>query len=283
MLGYFLLPFLVLGSCLFSSEEVKPKVLVSVAPYRYFVKQIAGDLVDIDLMVPEASSAHTFEPTPKQMISSSQASLWFRIGEPFEAKALNTLLNFNPKMQVVDLREGVTLLHGSCKHAHADGHCGADLHLWLSPKIAKIQAKVIANGLIRRFPEHKEKFQNNLNVFLTELTSLDQFIAETLRLVTNRTLIVSHPAYAYFCQDYHFIQLSIEFEGRDPTARQLTTLLTSAKDSKVHYILIQPQYSDKAARLIGGQIGAKLITLDPYSENYDATLRLIATTIADNS
>lgn len=283
MLAYFLLPLVLLASCLFSAENPKPKVLVSVAPYRYFVQQIAGDLVDVDLMVPEASSAHTYEPTAKQMISASQAVIWFRIGEPFETKAIQALKSVNSNMELVDLREGISLMHGSCKHAHSGGHCGDDLHLWLSPKIAQIQARTIANGLSKRFPEHRADFDKGLNKFLEALAALDTYIFKTLEPVKNRTLMVSHPAYAYFCQNYGFKQLSIEFEGRDPTAKQLTTLLTNAKDSKVRYILTQPQYSDKAARLIGEQIGAQLISLDPYSENYEATLRQIASTIAANS
>jgi zinc transport system substrate-binding protein len=270
------------GSFIHASDSL-PKVLVSVAPYRYFVEQIAGKTVDVDLLVPEGASAHTYEPTAKQMIGSAKGVIWFRIGEPFETKALQAIKSVNPKLQVVDLREGISLIHGSCKHAHVNGHCSDDLHLWLSPKIAKIQAGLIARGLSNQFPENKPLFELNLALFLTKLDSLDRFIYETLSSVKNRTLMVSHPAYAYFCQDYQFNQLSIEFEGRDPTAKQLTKLLSDAKASGVHYILVQPQYSDKAARLIGEQIRAKLISVDPYSENYDSTLRQIATLIKENS
>ena len=274
--------FIFIGSFVHASEAL-PKVLVSVAPYRYFVEQIAGKTVDVDLLVPEGASAHTYEPTAKQMIGSAKGVIWFRIGEPFETKALQAIQSVNPTLQVVDLREGISLIHGSCKHVHAGGHCGDDLHLWLSPKIAKIQAVLIARGLIKQFPENQVLFEKNLALFLNKLDILNNFIEETLSTVKNRTLMVSHPAYAYFCKDFRFNQLSIEFEGRDPTAKQLTKLLSDAKASGVHYILVQPQYSDKAARLISQHIGAKLISVDPYSENYDSTLRQIATLIKENS
>lgn len=277
---YFLFPLLAFATCLFS-EEV-PKVLVSVAPYTYFVEKIAQDHISVNLMVPEASSAHTFEPTPKQMISATQSEIWFRIGEPFETKALAAIKSVRPELVVVDLRKGISLLHGQCKHAHAEGHCGSDLHLWLSPKIAKIQAKTIFEALVQQFPKHKEDFEKNYQAFINELTDLDAFISKTLSSVKNRILMVSHPAYAYFCKEYQFDQLPIEFEGRDPTGKQLTALLTAARQSQVHFILTQPQYSDKAARLIAQQINAQLISVDPYSEKYDSTLRQIATVIAEN-
>lgn len=282
MFKFLFIPILFLNSLLFSDGE-KPRVLVSVAPYCYFVEKISGGALDVDLMVPEAASAHTFEPTAKQMMKATSALIWFKIGEPFEKKAIEAVKSVRKDLVIIDLRKNIPLLHGSCKHAHPGGSCGEDLHLWLSPKIAKIQAETIAQALIDRFPEKKEIFSHGLKTFISELSALDQFIQETLHPIKNRVILVSHPAYAYFCQQYQFEQLSIEFEGRDPTSRQLTSLLTSAKDSKVGYILVQPQYSDKAARLIGNQIGAKLVVVDPYSADYDATLRHIAKVIADNS
>jgi zinc transport system substrate-binding protein len=283
---FFILPFLFLSTFLFSQESPhKPTLLVSVPPYRYFVKEIAGDTVDVKLMVPVGASAHTYEPTPKQMIQSSDADIWFRLGEPFETKAIAALLQVNPSMQVVDLRSGVSLLHGSCKHhhIHSSGSCGSDLHLWLSPKIAKIQAGIIAEALKSRYPEHANDYEAHLTQLLNALDELDRHIQSALSAVKNRSLLVSHPAYAYFCQDYNFRQISIEFEGKDPTAKQLTTLLREAKNSSVRAIFTQPQYSDKAAQLIGKQIGAKIIELDPYAEDYFATMKLIAKLVAEYS
>lgn len=282
----FLIPFLLLSAFLFSEEGIhKPTVLVSVPPYRFFVNEIAGDTVNVKLMVPVGASAHTYEPTPKQMIQSSDGDIWFRLGEPFETKAIAALQQVNPSMQIVDLREGISLLHGSCKHhhIHSSGGCGSDLHLWLSPKIAKIQAGIIAEALKNRYPAYAKYYDTNLGYLLKALDELDNHIQTVLAPIKNRTLLVSHPAYAYFCQDYQFRQIAIEFEGKDPTSKQLTTLLRDAKNSHVHAIFTQPQYSDKAARLIAKQIDAEVIELDPYDEDYFVTMKMIARLIAKYS
>lgn len=283
---FFIIPLLFLSAFLFSEEGPhKPTVLVSVPPYRFFVNEIAKDTVTVKLMVPVGASAHTYEPTPKQMIQSTDGDIWFRLGEPFETKAIPALLQVNPSMKVVDLREGISLLHGSCKHqhVHSSGGCGSDLHLWLSPKIAAKQAQIIATALQNRYPENAEYYQRNLNYLLEALDRLDTHIQTVLEPVKNRTLLVSHPAYAYFCQDYHFRQIAIEFEGKDPTSKQLTTLLREAKNSHVRAIFTQPQYSDKAARLISKQIDAQVIELDPYAEDYFVTMKLIAKLVAEYS
>ncbi len=260
------------------SESAEPHFLVSVSPYRTFVKKIAGEDVSVEVLVPAGASAHTFEPSPKQMIKAGQASIWFRIGEPFEAKALQALQHANPNLIVVDLWEGISLLHSECKEHR---HCGADLHLWLSPANGMIQAKLIAAKLSSTYPEKREIFQKNLESFLNELQDLDAFIRHKTATVKNRTLVVSHPAYGYFCKDYNFTQLSIEFEGRDPTSKQLTTLLQQVKQVSPKAIFTQPQYSDKAAALISKQVNAALIPLDPYAEQYISAMRHIAEMIAE--
>jgi zinc transport system substrate-binding protein len=259
-------------------------VLVSVAPYKFFVEQIAGNTVQVGLMVPAGASAHTYEPTPKEMMKASHADLWFLIGEGFETRASNAIKSHNNNIQLVDLRKGVDLISSDPNHTHHHHQCNhhncLDLHIWLSPKQSKTQARVIAETLSALYPEHKELYQSNLNKFLNELDNLDAFIATTLKPLKKRLILVSHPAYAYFCRDYDIEQLSIEFEGKDPTPKQLTKVITQARDNGLKTVFIQIQYNNKGARLIANQLGAKVVNLDPYSENYLESMRTIALAIA---
>ncbi len=264
-----------------ADEQHSHNIVVSIAPYKYFVDAIAGDTVKVGLLVPPGASFHTFEPTPKQVLQAGNADIWFRVGESFETKALPALQAHNPHLRIVDLRHGVDLItvdeagHHGCCHVG-----GADLHIWLSPKQAKIQAKAIAEALIAAYPEHKELYQKRLESLLKDLDDLDKEIAETLKPLKNRTMMVSHSAYAYFGRDYHLKQLPIEFEGRDPSPKQLNATLNEARKDHIKVIFIQPQYSSKGAALIAKELGAQLVILDPYSEDYFAAMRDIAQRIA---
>lgn len=271
--------FLLLLAFSLEGQQQDPRshsVLVSVAPDKFFVEKVAGDTVQVILMVPAGASSHTYEPTPRQILTASKADLWFQLGETFEERASRALQCHNPRLKLVDLRQGLDLITSDpsghcCCHAH-----GYDPHIWLSARLAKIQAETIANALSEYYPEHRELYQERLRAFQSELDDLDQEITDTLKGIKNRTIMVSHPAYAYFCRDYDLRQLSVEFEGKDPTPQQLTNILNEARRAEIKTIFIQQQYSSKGARLIAKEIGAEVVTLDPYAENYIESMLNIA-------
>lgn len=259
-------------------------VLVSVAPHKFFVEKIAGDTVSVGLMVPAGASAHTFEPTPKQMLASSKADLWFCVGEGFEARAIRSLTAYNPNLKIIDLRRGVDMItadpqSGACCCCHASGQ---DLHIWLSARQGKIQAQTIANALSLAYPEHAEQYAAALAKFTAELDALDATITTKLAPLQRRLVMVSHPAYAYFCRDYNLSQLSIEFEGKDPTPYQLTTILNKARAAGIIRVYVQPQYSSKGARLFARELSAEVVTLDPYAENFTQSMLDIAEQFSKN-
>lgn len=259
-----------------------PTVLVSIAPHKFFVEKIAKETVTVQLMVPAGASAHTYEPTPRQMITASKADLWFRIGEPFENRAIQAFKSHHPNIGIIDLREGLDLIstHDGLVHCGCC-HGAVDLHFWLSARQAQIQAQTIANALSQAFPGNAKFYQKNLQTFQQELKELDEKIKGILAPLQNRNILVSHPAYAYFCRDYQLLQFAIEVEGKDPTPQQMTKLLHFARQFHARTIFIQMQYNNKAAKLVAETLGARLIILDPYSEHYLTTMLEIAHAFAE--
>ncbi|MBS4167041.1 putative periplasmic metal-binding protein [Neochlamydia sp. AcF65] len=275
------LSFFSLSHPMFSSENSARShyVLVSVAPHKFFVEKLAGPTLQVGVMVPAGASAHTYEPTPKQMLEATKADLWFYVGEGFEPKVKSALKSYNPRMQLIDLRQNLDLISYESKHPHRCCHSqenSYDLHYWLSPIQAKIQASTIAKALIKTYPENASLYQDNLAHFHQELDHLHQEIHTLLSKPHNPVLMVSHPAYAYFCREYNCRQLSIEFEGKDPTPQQLTRLIKEAQSHHIKTIFVQVQYSSKGAKLIAAQLGARLVNLNPYAENYFESMRDIA-------
>jgi zinc transport system substrate-binding protein len=270
-------------------NERKPTVLVSVPPYAFFVKKIAGNAVEIETLVPVGANPHIYEASPKQVMRHQNADLWIYLGEPFDKKVLKFFNETNKPIQILDITKGIPLLsvceeeglETEAHHCHLSHEEGYDLHLWLSPSLAKIQAQKIASALSSLIPEQKEIFTVNLQLFLKELEDLDQRIGHLLKPLAGKAILVSHPAFGYFCKDYHLIQLSIEIEGKDPLPQHITEILEQTKHYVIKSVLIEPQYSNKGAELMAQSLHLPIHMVDPYAENYTENLLLIAKVIAE--
>lgn len=266
------------------SKEAKPMVLVSIPPYAYFVKKIADDVVNVAMLVPPGANPHVYEALPQEVQRYQNAALWVYLGEPVDKKALQAFKDLRAKMPIVDVTQGIELLsvceedgHTLCRHDEE----GKDLHVWLSPTLAKIQARHIADALIELMPEERKRFEGNLHVFLHELDALNENLAEILAPMKGHAILVSHPGFAYFCRDYDLIQLSIEVEGKEPLPQHVTEVLAQARKYGVKSVLIEPEFSNKGSELIAQSLGIPTHFVDPLAEDYEANLIKIAKVIAE--
>ena len=273
MKSFFITFLLWLLPCLLCAEK---RVLVSVAPYVTIVQELAGNEVEVELMVPPGISGHSFEPSPKQIMEASRAALWFCIGESFEPKAVKAITAQNPDFIVVDLRQGLNLTAhehtGSCNH-----HYGSyDPHIWMSPQMMQVQVHTMATALCTTFPELEAVVQKNRAIMLEKLQELDVFIKKTLATRKKNVILVAHPAYGYLCEEVGITQQSIEIEGKDPTPQQLMRIIDRARKENIHVIFVQNEYPNKGARLIAEEIDAEIVILNPYDKNYFNSMRTIA-------
>ena len=238
------------------------------------MERIAGRTVKVVVLIPPNANMHSYEPAAKQALEAGKSAVWFLFGESIETRLKGSLMANHPHLKVVDLRRGLTLVGGSCKGCCSSG--GQDIHIWMSPRLLQQQAKTVAEALSILYPEHAALYQANLAKHLTELQHLEQGMATILKPLEGKTILVTHPDYTYFCADYGLQQLPIEFEGKDPSPRQLTELLTTARKLGITTVFTTPQYPIKIASLVAGQIGAKVVVLDPFREDYLENLRTIA-------
>ena len=270
-----------------TSQNIQ-NVLVSIPPYAYVVNKIAGDTVTVHTIVPPGFNPHIFEPKPSQIIQWNPVQTWICIGEGFEKKLYIVLKAQNPQLTILDLSGDATIEsedHHEEDHVHEHGsHCHhheeKDLHFWLSPKIMQTQSEKIYKMLCKAYPKNSSLYQKNLEKFQGELKEIDTKISQNLENSSYRTILVSHPAFAYFCRDYHLNQLSIEMEGKDPLPHHITKVLETAKKAQIAGVLLQPQYSNKGAEIIAKQLDLQTFEIDPYAYEYLSNLEQLVQTIS---
>ena len=322
-----LLAFICLSSVILAKE-----VTVSILPQKYFVEKIAGDKIDVNVMVKPGASPATHEPKVSQMRKLSKSLAYFSIGVPFEHSWLEKFKNANKKMLIVDTGMGIQKIamvphshdhdeheehgdhgdheekehhdeHGHEKHEehkkhekkedehhghdhdkHEEHghhhHGGLDPHIWLSPVLAKIQARNIYSALVKIDPENKDFYKKNLNSFLDELKALDKKIEEILTPYKGKAFMVFHPSWGYFALRYKIEQISIEVNGKEPKPAQLVELVKEAKLHDIKIVFVAPQFSQKGAKTISKSINGNVATIDPLDVKWDENLIKVAKEIA---
>ncbi len=269
----YLFSLFALFGCLFGDA---PKIIVSLAPYKYFCEKIAQGTVTVEVLVPAMASPHSFEPTPKQLLATGSADALFVIGEPFERKAVAVLRESNAQLLVVDMRDGVKLEGEGCcgDHSHFDNH------IWLAPALVKIQAAHIADILSTLLPENKAFYTEQLASFHRELDELDQSFRALFARSPVKGIVVSHAAFGYFCRAYGIEQLAVEIDGKEPTFKQLQKIMERAKTLGVCKAIIQSTAQNKGTVLIAEELAIPVVNINPYSGDWTNNIQHIAKEIS---
>lgn len=268
-----------------SAREEAPLVFVSVPPQQTFVARIGGDRVRVRAMVQPDQSPHTYEPTPRQVTELAQADLYLSVGVSFEDVWMPRIRAANPRLRVLDLREGLPLLSlADHDHDHEHEHDHAvdapDPHVWTSPPLVKAMSVAIRDALTELDPAGRETYVANQAAFAAELDALDAELRALLKDLPSRRFMVHHPAWGYFAHTYDLTQVAIEREGKEPGARALTALIEQAKREGVRLILVQPQMNPKSAEQVARAIGGEVAVVDPLAPDYAETLRRLARLIS---
>jgi len=250
----------------------KPILSVSILPQLYFVEQLAGELVEVNVMIPPGASPATYEPTVSQLRKLEQSETYLRIGHVgFELSWMDKLSSVNPGMKIVDLSRGIDLIAQTEEETdehHGHSHGGVDPHIWLSVQNARIIARNLHEELLLMFPDHQEELSRRLEKFSASLDSLDLVISNELENLDNRSFMIYHPALTYFSRDYNLHQYSLEIEGKSPSPAHFRRMTDLGISQKVKRILIQDQFDRKNAEVLAREIGAEIVVFDPLDPNW---------------
>jgi zinc transport system substrate-binding protein len=236
----------------------KIDITVSVPPQAWFVEKIGGDHVSVHVMIPGGANPATYEPTPRQLISLSDSSMYVKVGAPafsFENRYLRAFLDRNPRMTVVDTSAGVKFRTG-------------DAHIWTSPAPVRVAAANIAQGLAAHDPAHKEDYEKNLKEFLAGIDALDQSIKKLLDGKSGYSFMIYHPAWGYFADEYNLRQIPIEDKGKPGNAAHIRSMIDLARQKGIRDVLVQKGFDAKSARTIADELGGKVIEIDPLERDW---------------
>jgi len=258
------------------TEKRQLKVLASFYPLYEFTKIIAGERIDVSIIVPSGIEPHDWEPTIQDLQKIKNADMIVINGAGLEPW-ITKLVSVNPDILIVDTSAGISLLE---KNNHVfNNKIQNDPHIWLDPVLAKKQIQNIVDDLIRIDPQNADYYQENANAYNTKLILLDNKIRNELSICVKKDFLAFHDAFSYFANEYDLNQNTIigVNPSEEPTAVTLQQIIQKAQDLDLHVIFTEEAVNPRVSEVIADEIGAKVLTLSPieiYEKNSDYIKRM---------
>jgi zinc transport system substrate-binding protein len=260
---------LLMLSCSRSGTAPGNKIItVSISPFKYFVEQIAGNDFNVNVMVPAGADPHTYEPFPGQINDLRKSVGYISNGFlGFEMNWLDRFYEANRTMKKLNLGDSIAPL--SSEHRHEGGHVeAADPHYWVSPKCALVIASSVKNFLCQLNPAQVQKYNSNYQLLISKIKELDNKAGQLFSVVPVKSFMIYHPNLAYLARDYGLEEIPVEYEGKEPSPSRLRELIDRARKENLMTIFVQIEYDTKNAKAIASETGAKIVIIDPLSENW---------------
>ncbi|EGK7562659.1 zinc ABC transporter solute-binding protein [Campylobacter coli] len=196
------------------SENLNPPLIsVSTAPQAFFVKKIADDTLNINIL-----STNTHKPKPKSnsIKKLEKSELYFTIGLEFEKKLTDKLEQKFPKTKIIDMQKDIPLTKTSSSNSKEI----LDPFAWFDPIL-------VQNIALQKYPQNKSLYKHNLDKFLTY-----------------------HPAWSYFAKRYNLVQNHVEFLGKKLKNEDLKNLGALIKDKNIKVIFLQTHFPENTAKTL---------------------------------
>lgn len=182
-----------------SNQGKEPVVTVTTSFLNDMVKQLAGDYVKRELIIPAGEDPHLYVAKSSDLKKLQAADLVLYHGLHFEGKMIDALEAKGTAVTKSFSKEEIATMD-------EDGEEVVDPHFWFDIDLYKKAVTESSKALIALVPEHKEAIVKNTKAYLADLDDLDQWNKETLSVIPkeSRYLVTPHDAFNYFARRYDF-------------------------------------------------------------------------------
>jgi ABC-type Zn uptake system ZnuABC Zn-binding protein ZnuA len=234
------------------------KVVASTPILADIVRQIGGERVDVDSILPAGADAHDFEPAPEDIVSIEEAALVVEHGLNLDSWAADLVDEAGDKQTVV-ATDGVTVIPSG------DDGSAPDPHVWFDPANVKVMASNIAVALSNVDPDGAPYYEARRDAFHTQLDALDQWIAAQIATIPaeQRKLVTNHDAFRYYIDRYGFTFVGSVIPSIDsraePSANETAELIERIEAEHVPAIFTETSINPELERELAEQAGVTVV------------------------
>lgn len=247
----------------------KLNVVTSVSPIANIIKNIGGNRIELEGLVPEGINSHTFELVPSDVIKINNADLVIIDGLGLETNIEEIAIaketqNKDPKLQVLKLGDNtITPDQWVFDFSFPEKQGDPNPHLWLNVVYAMKFANLTRDKLIEMDPQNAQYYSANTDRYIALLKKLDERILEAVQTVPpqNRKLLTYHDSWAYFAPRYNMTVIGAvqPSDFGEPTTLEVARIIDQIRSEKVPAIFASEVFPTQIMHQIAKEGNVKIV------------------------
>ena len=248
------------------SADGKLNVTTTNFPAFDFTRQIAGDKVNLSMLLPPGAESHSFEPSPRNIILVQNSGIFIYVGGESDAWADRILKSMNTsKMRIVRMMDAVDAVEEEIVEGmegeDEEEETAYDEHIWTSPRNAILIVGAIAEALCETDPDNADFYRRNAAGYSEKLVQLDAAFNEVIAEAKRKTIVFADRfPFRYFADAYGLTYFAA-FPGcsteTEPSAATVKFLIDKIRSEKIPVVFHLELSNERMANAISGETGAK--------------------------
>jgi len=238
------------------------KVVATTTVFADIVRNVGGDRVAVDSIVPAGVGPEDYEPKPDDARKLADAELIVKNGVGLD-DFLDRLLDANTSgTPLLVLGDGIPALTIGGQ---------PNPHFWLDPTLVRDRyVPAVSAALSKLDPAGRATYEANAATYVRQLDTLDAALAAKVDTVPprDRKLVTFHDAFPYFARHYGFDLIGVVLSnvGQEPTASELAALVDKVKATGVRAVFSEAQFNPKLTRTLADEAGVERVVTDLYND-----------------
>lgn len=258
-------------------ENEKISVVATIFPQYDFVRQIAGENVELKMLLKPGEETHSYEPTPQDIIAIQNSDLFIYVGGENDAWVEDILEsmpdNGRKTLKLVDCVDTVEEEHVEGmkeerghehdeddaeheEHGQEETHSvhEIDEHVWTSPLNAVKIVEQIKEELCEIDSENAPDYEENAEAYVAQLKELDQEFQDVVDHSKRKLMIFGDRfPFRYFAEAYgldYYAAFSGCASDTEPSAATMAFLINKVQDENIKTVLKMELSNENIAKAI---------------------------------
>jgi manganese/iron transport system substrate-binding protein len=232
------------------------RVVTTFTVIQDIAQNVAGSAAVVESITRPGAEIHDYQPTPLDVVKAQAADLVLWNGMNLERWFERFFDNVKEVPSAV-VTDGIVPL--GIKEGPYTGK--PNPHAWMSPSNGAVYVENIRKALTKHDPANAEIYAKNAAEYAAKIKALDEPLRKRLAGIPDaqRWLVTSEGAFSYLARDYNLRELYLWPINADEqgTPKQVRRVIDEVRKNKVPVVFSESTISDKPARQVAKETGAK--------------------------